>query len=66
MMRYIANRFMMATEGERRKYNLADHTGKYVSDSWGNTMKRIKTVWNALQFIESNDACDGKPAAYKI
>lgn len=26
----------------------------------------IKTVWNALQFIESHDGWNGKPAAYNL
>lgn len=63
LLHKIAERFLIPTEG--RLLQLIKN-GKYEKDSWENTIKKIKTVWNILEFIESNDGWNGKPAAHNL
>lgn len=60
----ITDAFKIPTE--RGLLNLHGSDGKYIKDTFTNHLKRIKTVWNILQFIEANDDCDGKPSAYNL
>lgn len=63
LLRKISDRFLIPTEG--RLLQLIKN-GKYEKDTWQNTIKKIKTIWNILEFIEGNDGYNGKPAAHNL
>lgn len=62
----IACRFCIPV-GDLIEVNFPDpKTNKHIKGPWPEQKAKIKTIYNVLQFIESNDSGDGKPAAYKL
>ena len=59
----IAESFLIPIDGKLLNLNV---NGMYVKDTFQGHLRRIKTIWNVLQFIEGNDDVRGKPAAYNI
>lgn len=62
---YIAGKFGIPI-GRGIVLGLHDGSGKIVKDKWENIIKKINTIWNVLQFVESNDDLNGRPSAYNI
>jgi len=64
LIRQISDKFLIPTENKLLNLQGADNV--YIKDTWNNHLKRIKTIWNVLQFIEANDDYNNRPAAYNI
>lgn len=62
---YIAQRFSIPI-GHGIQVGLNNGKGQIIKASWQNQIKNIKTIWNVLQFIESNDDVNGRASAYNL
>lgn len=65
LFKRIADRFYIRLE-PCSKVNLHGEGNKITGDLWERQKLKIKTLWNLLQFIESNDDYRNKPAAYNL
>jgi len=62
---YVAAQFGIPA-GYNSMIGLNNGNGQITKDLWQNQIKNIKTIWNVLNFVESNDDFNGKPAAYNL
>lgn len=65
VLAYIAQKFGIPI-GPGIQVGLNNGAGQIIKQPWQHQIKNIKTIWNVLQFIESNDDLNGRASAYNL
>ena len=65
LLAYVAQKFGIPI-GHGIQVGLNNGKGQIIKAPWQNQIKNIKTIWNVLQFIESNDDLNGRASAYNL